>query len=119
MCNTPENNRTTPLLREERWMKLLISTDGLIQPASNGLDRTKKYEQTLQYATDQRNALIDWLILNGYTDQFSDVSEPTVFGTFTLRGTADVRTALLHAPHVTNVLTPDEVELDLILERLP
>lgn len=100
-------------------MKLLISTDGLIQPANNGLDRTKKYEQMLQLATDQRNALISWLIFNGYGDQFSDVSEPTVFGTFTLHGTADVRNALLEAPHVTNVLTPDEVELGLILEGQP
>jgi hypothetical protein len=100
-------------------MKLLISTDGLIEPASNGLDRTNKYEQKLQYAYDQRDALVAWLKLNGYGDQFSDVSEPTVFGTFTLRGTAAVRTALLQAPHVTNVVIPEEVELDLILEGMP
>lgn len=117
MCNTSQYDRTTPLPEEERWMKLLVSTDGLAQPASNGLDRAQKYEQKSQHAYEQRDELISWLMLNGYGDQFSDVSEPTVFGTFTLLGTADVRAALLRAPQVTSVLAADE--LDLILEGMP
>ena len=111
MCNAPQNQRTTPLPREERLMKLLVSTDGLAQPASTGLDRAQKYEQKLQHAYDQRDELISWLMLNGYGDQFSDVSQPTVFGVFTLLGTANVRTALLQAPQVTSVLVADELEL--------
>lgn len=87
----------------EAAMTILVS---LAPPSlsDNESSRAEQVERLVESARRQQDAVLAWLRLNGYAGQYGDVSDPTVFGTFTLSGTEDVLAALRRAPGVVSVV---------------
>lgn len=81
----------------------------------NGANRGEKYDRRRAHALELRDAVMDWLQKQGIEHgDVSDVSEPTVFGTFTVETTPAVARLLEQAPHVTHVIPADDVSFDLL-----
>lgn len=81
----------------------------------NGASRGEKYDRRRAQAREMRDAVMDWLEEQGVArEDVSDVSEPTVFGTFTVETTPQVARLIERAPHVAHVIPADDVPLDLL-----
>lgn len=81
----------------------------------NGANRGEKYGRRRAHALEMRDAVMDWLKEQGVArEDMSDVSEPTVFGTFTVETTPQVARLIERAPHVAHVIPADDVPLDLL-----
>lgn len=81
----------------------------------NGASRGERYDRRRAQARAMRDEVLEWLEEQGVApEEVAVVSEPTVFGTFTVETTPQVARLLEHAPHVAHVIPADDVSFDLL-----
>jgi hypothetical protein len=93
----------------------VIALDEDERARDNGASRGEKYDRRRAQAREMRDAVMEWLREQGVgREDVSDVSEPTVFGTFTVETTPQVARLIERAPHVAHVIPAEDAPLDLL-----